>query len=455
MQLFTGMALVACMLAAGGTRDEPKVLFRTGSIRVLEDQYSSLNLGGPPLTYNYLMRADTHFGLSFHRPQRAADLGNPEADYSRLPATYHHPFGPAGVAMSKFDWFRDPKNPNTFRADVRMPVSLVGLGAMPVAFGNLPAEQLVDLWSEPPIAVIGMYVGEMAGYARPFQYIDIYENDPRIIKLSMPDKGDPYFWYIHDAKKRGAIVRVFQGPERKTIAAKAPDRFYHAIFVEMSTHEQLEQISIDLLTREGMSVLFKKLADEGILGYHTSNRYFNLIPIVTDLATSQGYAVREGHDTVYEQNATPAYVGHFSSNWVMVARKPIYLKHLKEPAAFKEVAKAMFAGREPFYWNTPRPSPDHRYAWSDKDKHTLRGLIWPYGVDPLASRLDNALTGMIANYMKYRNKHTAKPEFPLEVMRELRSVRPFSMILGPILHFLREETGQTFEALYPSTAKSE
>src|SRR5262249_26302896 len=151
-------------------------------------------------------------------------------------------------------------------------------------------------WSEPPIAVVGMYAGTMASYARPLQRFDFFENDDAIIELSLPKKGPGYFTYIRDAQKRGAIVNVFHGDERTMLAQKAPRNFYQAIFMEICPRDRLEDISVNMLTQEAMTMLFDKLAPRGILCVHVSNRYFDLVPVIADVAGSLGYSCRHGHD---------------------------------------------------------------------------------------------------------------------------------------------------------------
>jgi len=61
--------------------------------------------------------------------------------------------------------------------DARLPTSLIGQGAVALGTGTLPLEQLVDVWSEPPYATIGLGTGTMAKYGRPLQHMTFYEID--------------------------------------------------------------------------------------------------------------------------------------------------------------------------------------------------------------------------------------------------------------------------------------
>jgi hypothetical protein len=344
-------------------RDDTRTLFRTGQIRVLQNpighfagvkQPEGALPGGP---YNYLMRGDTHRGLWFLRP-KPQDRGNPEKDLSRLATTYHHRGSPLGRVMELFNWFHPSDNQegdNRFFADARLPVSIV-------AYGGDPLCQLVNTWSEPPYAVVGMYVGGMASYARPFQYVDFFENDPAIIKLSQPDGGqEPFFGYVQDAKERGALVRVFQRNERLTLARRGAKRFYHALVVEICPHDRLEDISVPLLTREGMALCMDTLAGDGILCIHVSNRYVNVVPVVADVADSLGLVCLRGMDVRY--NTAP---GYFTSEWVMVARKRQTLDRLTVPRDYDPG----LAGK---YWEIPAVTATH--VWTDSGRNSLRGLF--------------------------------------------------------------------------------
>ncbi len=63
--------------------------------------------------------------------------------------TYFHPTGGIGQVFQKFSW-----------PDVRLPASLVGLGAVP---GGL----LAGIHSEPPYAVLGLGTGILAAHGKP------------------------------------------------------------------------------------------------------------------------------------------------------------------------------------------------------------------------------------------------------------------------------------------------
>src|SRR5262249_25096116 len=153
------------------------------------------------------------------KPKDPEAVGKPGQDLSLQPACYHHRRGPMGIVMNTLEAKPGP----------------------------------------PPFAVIGLEVGDMAAYAQPGQPVAFYETNPKGIGLSVHQKGAPYFTYIQDAKKRGAKVRIFQGQARELVAQKAPKNFYQVIEVEMCLRARLDDPCVELMTKEGMSLLLDKL----------------------------------------------------------------------------------------------------------------------------------------------------------------------------------------------------
>src|SRR5207245_7782806 len=150
----------------------------------------------------------------------------------------------------RFNWFAVPAN--TYQADARLPAALTGLSA-PTGAASLPLDALVALWSEPPVAVIGMNAGTPASYARPFQHFHFYEPNKLVIKLHERNEKERFFHYLPDARARGAAVNVVHGPPRQTLRDKGPRRFYHLIILDACAGENGEQILLDLFTKEGLA----------------------------------------------------------------------------------------------------------------------------------------------------------------------------------------------------------
>ncbi len=366
-----GMLVMPYVEPPRSFKEDPP-LFEKGVFSVVKkiDQYTD-PARFPRRDQKILMADGINWGFQYLKPEKpGGPFGN--EDLTRLAATYYHRNGPFGRVMERYNWFPDRKSNNTFWADVRLPASLVSQGfSQPF----IPTSQLVNLWSEPPVAVLGLGAGIPASYVRPLQTMHFYERDEVLIPLSLPKQGNPHFTYILDATKRGGNIKIIPGKERQSLVKKGPRRFYHVMIVEMCTRTFQEKPKVELFTKEGMAACFDCLAEKGILCYHTSNRYYKMPPLIADVAKSLRYAVKRGYD-----RAPGREPGHFSSEWVLVARRAEYLESVKEPENYAQKMQQDFQQKGWFlpkgkmdYWTIPKATGNH--SWTDKSVHKLRGLL--------------------------------------------------------------------------------
>jgi hypothetical protein len=373
--------------------------------------------------YTTLIHGRINHGMCIFHPDNQEDWGKPDKDFSRLATTYYHRLGPAGIVMEKFNWWpgvpRGSSPENTFWADARMPVSLVGQAAAPLGTGIMPFGQLVDLWSEPPYATIGLGTGTMASYGRPYQHVHYYEIDNHVRRLNLPlGKKDYYFTYqslptevpftyqeydpsrpkpktyfnfLKEAIRRGCEVEVLMGDARlrmdlpyENFHAKnaqgeplefgrvppgGPENFYHMMVVDAFSSDA---IPVHLITRQAFEMYFKHLTEDGILCVHTSNRYVELPLVVAAVATDLGYSFQRGHD-----NAPGKELGRFTSEWVMVAKKAEYLKDLFVPPHYEDQLRKANPPQNPadernFYWGNYRYN--RKYSWTDDHSNLMNVL---------------------------------------------------------------------------------
>lgn len=338
------VALAAVLLAVGGIAVF-LLLTRREVIEVTPTVYAG-NIMGRHLTIDGI-----NHGLAIDRPALQLDWGRPDKDFSRLPSTYYHPHGPLGLVLRKFDWFA--AEANTFRADARLPASLLGQLAWTT---TVPLAALVNLWSEPPIGALDLTAGTVAAYARPYQCVDFYESNPLIKDLSFKGTPTPAFTFVHEARKRGANVQVIMGPERQTLADKGPDGFYHVLVVETARGHSDRPDPLRL-TRDALELYLKKTAPGGVICIHVSSRRYNFAPFLGAAARSLGLEYRRGHDVFSRRPGTPIEELHFSSEWVMVARTAADLSLLDAPAPPGFPAGALT-------WTVPAPAPQP--IWTDQ-----------------------------------------------------------------------------------------
>ena len=165
----------------------------------------------------------------------------------------------------------------------------------------------------------------------------------------MPRRGEPAFGFIREAMSRGCDVRIIAGAERTAIAKQAPRNFYRAMFVDV-TRNDLRDINTALLTKEAIAEMMSCLTEDGTLCFHVSHRYYDLIPPIVDAAASLSLSWKSVQDMSTSSSKDRT---HFSSTWVVLARKPAHLRHL---TSIKQ-------GERSLEWSVP-PSTG-RHLWRD------------------------------------------------------------------------------------------
>lgn len=118
------------------------------------------------------------------------------------------------------------------------------------------------------VAVIGLGVGTCATYFQEGESLTFYELDPAIEDIARAG-----FTYLDDCP---AEVKIVVGDARLQLE-HAPDHSYDIIMVDAFSSDA---IPTHLLTREALSLYDKKLAPQGTLVFHISNRYYNLLGVI-------------------------------------------------------------------------------------------------------------------------------------------------------------------------------
>ena len=118
------------------------------------------------------------------------------------------------------------------------------------------------------VAVIGLGVGTCATYFQEGESLTFYELDPAIEDIARAG-----FTYLDDCP---AEVKIVVGDARLQLE-HAPDHSYNIIMVDAFSSDA---IPTHLLTREALSLYDKKLAPQGTLVFHISNRYYNLLGVI-------------------------------------------------------------------------------------------------------------------------------------------------------------------------------
>jgi hypothetical protein len=172
---------------------------------------------------------------------------------------------------------------------------------------------------------VGLGTGTLASYGQPGQSITFYEIDPAVLRVASDPK---YFTYLRDCKAKHDVV---MGDARLKLEEHAKPNEYGLIVVDAFSSDA---IPIHLLTKEAIQLYLGKLADDGIVALHISNRYLHLEKVVARLATELNLAGLVQTDSIDKFDSAGGEIGpdpipgKRASQWVLLARSSKYLEPL-------------------------------------------------------------------------------------------------------------------------------
>ena len=160
------------------------------------------------------------------------------------------------------------------------------------------------------IGVIGLGTGTLAAYGRRGDVYRFYDIDPRVMDIARNE-----FTYLADSR---AQIELALGDARLTLEREAPQGFDVLAVDAFSS----DAIPVHLITREALGVYLKHVRQDGIVAFHVSNRFLDLIPVVARLAKEHAaHAVLVSDDAEDEGDSLRS-----RSDWVLVSRDPAALK---------------------------------------------------------------------------------------------------------------------------------
>jgi spermidine synthase len=184
----------------------------------------------------------------------------------------------------------------------------------------------------------------MACYAHPGQQWTFYEIDPLVERMA---RDPSLFTYLRDCPGDYDVVL---GDARFSLV-QVEDASYGVIVGDVFNSDA---IPVHLLTREAIDLYFRKLARNGVLATHISNRYLNLEPVLGDLARDRGLECYAQSDT-----ETQGIPHKEASWWVAMAREEADLGSLSNDAR----------------WHPCASNPNSKDVWTD-DFSNLIGTFY-------------------------------------------------------------------------------
>lgn len=132
------------------------------------------------------------------------------------------------------------------------------------------------------VGVIGPGTGATSCYRRPVDTWTFFEIDPAVLKIA---RNEEYFHYLAECADNS---RVVLGDARLSLVNE-PDSGFDVLIVDaFSSHA----IPVNLIMAEAFELYFQKLAEDGVILVHISNRHLKLEPVLGNLALSQGWHSR-------------------------------------------------------------------------------------------------------------------------------------------------------------------
>jgi spermidine synthase len=196
-----------------------------------------------------------------------------------------------------------------------------GIGAAIASRGTQPVK----------VGVIGLGTGTLAAYGRKGDTYRFYDINPKVVDIARSE-----FSYLTDTE---AGIQIALGDARLSLEREPPQGFDVLAVDAFSS----DAIPVHLITREALAVYLRHLKPDGIVAFHVSNRFLQLIPVVAKLAKESGvHVVVVDEKPGSEEDRT-------TSDWVLLSRDPQALKR-------KEIVDA---GAE-----APQERPEWR-TWTD------------------------------------------------------------------------------------------
>jgi hypothetical protein len=157
------------------------------------------------------------------------------------------------------------------------------------------------------VGVVGLGTGTIAAYARPGDTFRFYEINEQVEPIARR--------YFHFLEKCRGKVEVVPGDARLSLERESQPQNFDVLVLDAFSSDA---VPIHLLTREAFGVYLHHLAPDGLLAVHTSNRHFELRPVVEASADAH-------HLSMVTIETDDTMSGGLGSDWELLARseKPL------------------------------------------------------------------------------------------------------------------------------------
>lgn len=183
------------------------------------------------------------------------------------------------------------------------------------------------------VGVVGLGAGTLATYGRAGQRMDFYELDPDVELIARR-----WFTYLKESRSEN---RVILGDARLSLEREAGEPYDLLVLDAFNSGA----IPVHLVTREALELYLRRVAPDGVILFHVSNRYLDLRPMLAAAARELGLA---GASKRLVQNARLTG-DRVPSSWVALSRDPAKTAALVRERGWTDLQEAA-AGRPMKAW---------------------------------------------------------------------------------------------------------
>jgi spermidine synthase len=154
------------------------------------------------------------------------------------------------------------------------------------------------------VGLIGLGTGTLAAWGRKGDVYRFYEINPEVIAVAQRE-----FTYLADS---AATIELALGDARLNLEREPPQNLDVLAVDAFSS----DAIPVHLITKQALAVYLRHMKPDGIVAFHVSNRFLDLVPVVGRIAKENGaHAVVVYDEGEGNQDKT-------TSDWVLVSRDP-------------------------------------------------------------------------------------------------------------------------------------
>ena len=150
------------------------------------------------------------------------------------------------------------------------------------------------------VGVIGLGAGTLAAWGAKGDTYRFYDINPAVVRLAHEE-----FTYLSDSD---AEIEIALGDARLSLEREPPQHFDLLVIDAFSS----DAIPVHLITVEALDVYRRHMKPDGVIAFHVTNRFLDLVPVVQALANARGmrsvWVDDDGDDAIASR-----------SDWVLLA----------------------------------------------------------------------------------------------------------------------------------------